>query len=269
MLVRDEGMRALPLRQIGALMTGAGIAMLAGMVLAVLDLPVTGVATWSVWWAVAAVAFGPLLTGVMLLRPGRRGFGFPVGFSVMGTYLAGVEVRDEYVEHPATPITTGTVAFCVIAVLSVSSTVLVPLLITPKPELDGPVGGLRRWGTGTVVLGGLLVVALVAVSSSVPVPGVGWLVGLGVATAAGTVVTGVLLLRVKDLRAAHRGRVVLLGLVLVALVGLAVVQPVAYVLMTESAVAGILYDLLYVAATLGIVLGAFRLHRVLEGVPAR
>ncbi|WP_394613000.1 hypothetical protein JNUCC0626_23895 [Lentzea sp. JNUCC 0626] len=262
-------MRALPLRQIGALLVGAGIAMLAGMVLAVLDLPVTGVATWSVWWGVPAVAFGPLLTGVMLLRPGRRGFGIPVGVSVMGTYLAGVEVRDEYVEHPDTPITTGTVAFCVIALVSVVLTVLVPLLTAPEPESEGPVDGLARWGTGTAVLGGLLAAGLVAVALSVPVAGVGWLVGIGVATAGGTVVAGVLLLRVKDLRAAHWGRVVLLGLVLAALACLAVVQPVAYVLMTESAVAGIGYDLMYLAAMLGIVLCAVRLHSVLEGVAAR
>lgn len=267
--MRDEGMRVLPLRQIGALLVGAGIAMLAGMVLAVLDLPVTGVATWSVWWCVAAVAFGPLLTGVILLRPGRGRFGFPVGFSLMATYLAGVEVRDEYVEHPDTPITTGTVAFCVIAVVSVALTVFVPLLTAPKPELEGPVDGLARWGTGTAVLGGLLAVGLVVVALSVPVAGSGWLVGLGLVTAGGTVVAGVLLLRVRDLRAAHRGRVVLLGLVLGALVCLAVVQPVAYVLMTESVVVGILYDLLYLAAMLSIVLCAVRLHRVLEGVLAR
>lgn len=253
------------------MLTGAGVALVAGMVAAVLTLEVAGIATWYVWVAVVAVGFGPLRIGVVFLRSNEhqvwRRLKVSTGFSLTFTLVATANVWDRYVTHPETPVTTSTVAFFVIALFSVVLTTSAPLVVALRLDPDElrtrsvDVGGLRRWGTASMVLGGLLGAGLVVTSLLVAasVPGT----VLGVAVAGSAVVAGVVLMRVTDLRAGYRSLPVVLGLLLAALVSMVVMQPFGYVLLTHSAAGGIVYLSQFVAAVCVSGLVMYRLCRFL------
>ncbi|WP_189159918.1 hypothetical protein [Lentzea pudingi] len=247
-------MSAQRLTRIGVPLAVAGAVLLAGMIAVALTLPVKGIATWYVWVAVAAVALGPLWIGLVFSRSNEHQVGArfarPATISVVLAVLAGANVWDRYLTHPETPFTVSTVAYCVIAVVSVVLTVAaLPALgprLTPEELRTRPVDvrELHRWGRGAAVAGALSGVGLVVASP----PGGPLPVVLGLVVAGCAVVAGVLLTRVADLRTGYRGHLVLAALLVVVLVSAVLAGPVGYLVLTSSVVGGISYGVLFLVA---------------------
>jgi hypothetical protein len=264
-------MREQRLRRIGALLVGAGAALLAGMVVVAMTLPVTGYATVQVWVAVLAVGSGPLTTGLIFLRSSwyqvSDRLGIPLGLSAGLTAASSAAVQDHYLKHPDAPVTVGAVAFGVIVVLSLALTLLPPLLITPGlgPEelrtrqVDDR--GLRSRGRLSVALGVMVAAGFALTGLMLPVPVLD--TALGVLLAGCSVVAGVLLTRITGLLVGcwiHRANACL------AVVGfscLLVASPRTYYLLQTSAVAGAVHFLLLAAGAAGLVLCAAQLRRFL------
>ncbi|MEU3647026.1 hypothetical protein AB0E59_26830 [Lentzea sp. NPDC034063] len=253
------------LRQSGALLVGAGVALLAGMVVVALTVPVTGYASVQVWVGVAAVALGPCWTGLVFLRSSRyqvlKRLGLPFGASLVLAAIAGFSVRDHYVGHPAVPVTVSAVANGVIAFGSVLLTVLATKVIEPvltPDELDQSVDvrDLHTWGRRVAVLGGLFAVGLVATSVS------GVLL-FGVMAAGCVVASGVVLIRVRDLRAGHRSRVLVTVLFVVAMFSLVMAWPVVYGMFASSVIGAVLFAVQLIAALFAVVVAGVELARFL------
>ncbi|WP_439664118.1 hypothetical protein ACSHWB_23335 [Lentzea sp. HUAS TT2] len=251
------------LRRTGALLTGAGVALLAGMVVVALTIPVTGYASVQVWVGVAAVALGPCWTGLVFLRSSRhqvlKRLGLPFGASLVLAAIAGFSVRDHYVGHPAVPVTVSAVAYGVIAFGAVLLTVLAAKVIEPMLTLDDrsvDVRDLHTWGKRVAVLGVLLAVGLVATSVS------GVLL-YGVMAAGCAVAAGVVLIRVRDLRAGHRSRVLVTVLLVVAMFSLVMAWPVVYGMFASSVIGAVLFAVQIIAALFAVALAAVKLARFL------
>ncbi|MFI6100214.1 hypothetical protein ACIA8G_32100 [Lentzea sp. NPDC051213] len=260
-------MRAQRLKRIGTTLVGAGVALLAGMVVAALTLPVTGYAAMQVWVAVGAVALGPLYLGRIFLRSSLNEvtdrLTVPMGMSPVLVCVAGFAVRDHYLEHPDTPITASTVLYVVVTVLSLLLTWLGPLTIGP---LLGPeelrtrpvdVRALRAKGRKFVVIGSLLTAGLAVTGVLLPVSPGGdnvLLAALGMIMAGCSVVTAVLLTQVNDLRGGYRSYLVTFCLILAGIVCVYSAGPFSYLLLVVSTVAGIAHVLLFFAALVVICL---------------
>ncbi|MCX2953809.1 hypothetical protein [Lentzea sp. NEAU-D7] len=263
-------MHAQRLTRTGVPLLGAGLVLLAGMVVVALTIPVTGYATVQVWVGVAAVALGPCWAGLVLLRSSRhqapQRLGLPVGASMVLTATAGLAVRDHHVEHPAAPVTAAAVAYGVIALVSVLLTVLAATMIEPPltpDELDSrpvDVRDLHTWGKRTAVLGALFAAGLVATSLTASAPDAAL---FGVMTAGCAVVSGVVLTRVHDLRGAFRSRALVTVLLVVAMFVVAMAWPVVYGMSAESLIGAVLHALQLIAAMFVVALCAFRLVRFL------
>ncbi|MEV6718722.1 hypothetical protein AB0M48_42545 [Lentzea sp. NPDC051208] len=258
------------LTRIGVPLLGAGLVLLAGMVVVALTIPVTGYATVQVWVGVAAVALGPCWTGLVFLRSSRhqslKRLGLPMGASMVLAATAGLAVRDHYVEHPAAPVTVAAVAYGVIALVSVLLTVLAPTMVEPPltpEELDSrpvDVRDLHTWGKRAAMLGALFAAGLVATSLPASAPGAAL---FGVMTAGCAVVSGVVLTGVRDLRQAFRRRALVTVLIVVAMFFVVMVWPVVYGMFAESVIGALLHALQLIAAMFAVVLCAFELARFL------
>lgn len=262
-------MHAQRLTWIGVPLLGAGIVLLAGMVVVALTIPVTGYATVQVWVGVAAVALGPCWTGLVFLRSSRyqvlKRLGIPFGASLVLAATAGLAVRDHYVERPAAPVTVAAVAYGVIAFVSVLLTVLAPKMIEPTltpDELDSrpDVRDLHTWGKRAAVLGVLLAAGFLVVSLTVSAPDAAL---FGVMTAGCAVVSGVVLTRVHDLRGAFRSRALLTVLLVAAMFFVVMAWPVVYGMFAESVIGAVLHALQIIAALFAVGLCAVKVARFL------